>query len=244
MDESPFNDMPAEIRNMIYEFTFANSAPVKVRAKYPQSNRLQLSRESKETHPAALLQTCKQIRAECLDCFYLNVTFDVEAKSIDELVRLPKALLSTLDIQRRNQLRRLRVIFLQPLGYGFFENDPLDREGRKWILKSMVEMCDEASNLPRCNIKYVFFNQDLSEALKRQGLPCHLTCDLKNFQGPWKSQGYALVQPIKHWMQKRAQPKPPGAVLCVKMAWIYKSWTEELLKVAAGRKEDVQLSNA
>ena len=70
MEHSPFNTLPAEMRNRIWELSVAGESPISIHTS-PSMRYLAL-------HP--ITQTCKQIRDEALDesplMFYATNTFE------------------------------------------------------------------------------------------------------------------------------------------------------------------------
>ncbi|KXS98586.1 hypothetical protein AC578_4314 [Pseudocercospora eumusae] len=69
MDTSPFNKLSAELRNEIYELALSFEEPILITKT--SHSRL----ESSVKQPTALLQTCRQIRAETTKMFYANNVF-------------------------------------------------------------------------------------------------------------------------------------------------------------------------
>ncbi|KAK4633196.1 hypothetical protein CLAFUR0_03312 [Fulvia fulva] len=72
MDASPFNKLPAELRNNIYEFALTMPRDIELRCvdrEEDQSSVLQLGTSDARDH-LRLLSTCKQIRQEALPLFF------------------------------------------------------------------------------------------------------------------------------------------------------------------------------
>lgn len=64
MDTSPFNNLSAELRNLVWEFTVTNT----------NSDAVNLSEEQ-----PAITRTCKQIRNECISMYYARNEFKIDA---------------------------------------------------------------------------------------------------------------------------------------------------------------------
>lgn len=82
MDKSHLGRLPAELRNEIYELTFANCDPFHTRFRkyHPRSSGFSpSSTPQRDSHPIALLATCKQAMVEARGIAFKNTGFVVHA---------------------------------------------------------------------------------------------------------------------------------------------------------------------
>ncbi|KAF2161027.1 hypothetical protein M409DRAFT_28634 [Zasmidium cellare ATCC 36951] len=112
MDKSPFNKLPAELRNRIYEFALADDISIDARSEEPIVYEDLTAR-------LAVTETCKQVRQEALPIFYSSChnfytpiledwPEDEQVPFLDEFVFFLGAWLKKPN-PYLNQLRRVRV---------------------------------------------------------------------------------------------------------------------------------------
>lgn len=68
MDDSPLGRLPPELRNTIYELALTQKVPLSIGHQKPRRERAK--------QPVALLQTCRQIHAECAQILYARNEFE------------------------------------------------------------------------------------------------------------------------------------------------------------------------
>ena len=98
--QNSFFDLPAEIRNLIYEFTFDVEVEIPRRSKYSGNGR---------STPSGLLMTCKQAYDESIQLYYLNTPFYFRYEAmyrlqewLNKIGRARAALIRHIHIQAAN----------------------------------------------------------------------------------------------------------------------------------------------
>lgn len=78
MDNSPFNDLPAELRNRIYELALTQSCDILIGFKTARAGSITIvNADICNKHPLSLAQTCKRIRQECRQLFFAANVFSI-----------------------------------------------------------------------------------------------------------------------------------------------------------------------
>lgn len=109
MDSSPFSKLSAELRNEIYELALSFENTIFI------TNTSDYRLKSSTKHPTALLQTCRQIRAEATKMFYANNAFRVcdsrptEPYGTSNGFTVVQQFFHTIGLHNSNTIKRMRV---------------------------------------------------------------------------------------------------------------------------------------
>ena len=86
MDNSLLAKLPAELHIIIYQFALPPTTPVRLILSERSHRDFVLHPDTKILRPAALLRTCKEIRAQSLEIYYSSNSFQFEPDSPDDQV--------------------------------------------------------------------------------------------------------------------------------------------------------------
>lgn len=86
MSASPILDLPAELRNSIFEYALTYSEPIVLIWRQGHSSRDQHWRLRSPEHALALARTCKEIRKECNDLLFFHNDFELRGMTMASML--------------------------------------------------------------------------------------------------------------------------------------------------------------
>jgi hypothetical protein len=230
MDKSPLGTLPPELRNRIYELVLPWPTPFKIGYNVWRDISLAYGDEARFSRPTALLRTCIQIRNECRGVFFATNTFELEARNEQMIVEIPRHFLRKLGDKNSAMLRQVSVLYLRnPISMRIGDHR---HPQHKILLRRMKELRKNTSHLKNCSIKVIFKSDFYAiEAFSLQGLPLHLTCNLRDFGQPWNEQIDALNSQCEVWKVMSNPLYFEANDACTRLGEMLDHWRTELEKV-------------
>lgn len=140
MNKSPLGDLPPELRNEVYELTFSDCAAVRLQFHEDETRIRDFSLSpacQRDTHPLALLCTCKQVMDEAKSVAWDRMCFVIHSR-LESAPLAFAAFTPKFDGDKAHSVSHLQIDF------GEVRDLRLDYEGKTQFETSLTELWEKS----------------------------------------------------------------------------------------------------